>query len=159
VRAADAAGVTDQARTRDVDGGHDAGRDDRNASAVPAADASAKPWHVRVQERTKGIRGHWARAFSGGAASEPAKEPLEIFPPRQRPCRHRGESVGRQPAPSRPAEIGLGRETLAAGRASSRRRSNGQNGAKRGVERTGSGADAVPDQAANGRNPGPRQRC
>ena len=60
-------------------------------------------------------------------------------------------------APSRPARIGSGRRTLAAGQSSSRRREAGRNGAKRGVKWTGSGADAVPDQASNGRSPGPRR--
>ena len=61
-------------------------------------------------------------------------------------------------APSRPAGIGSGREMLAAGQSSSRRREAGRNGAKREVKRTGSGAVAVPDQASNGRRPGPRLR-
>jgi hypothetical protein len=64
----------------------------------------------------------------------------------------------RPPGPCRPTGIGSGRETLATGRASSRRRETGRNGAKREVKRTGSEADAVPDQASNGRSPGPRLR-
>ncbi len=92
MRGAVAAGVIDQAVTRDVDGrigratrDVDATRADgarRSADALALASpavASAGPGTTGCRGGRRAFRVPWARSFSGVAANERANEPLEVF--------------------------------------------------------------------------------
>ena len=62
-----------------MDGGHDAGRDGRNASAVPAAIASAEPRHTGCRVERRAFIFFWRAFFPANLRESEANELLDVF--------------------------------------------------------------------------------